>query len=272
MLGAMIENPLIRYTLFGGGLYLFLNLYAALISDRLLFQPMEPGYEHLPNEVRIPTTDGETLNAVWLPNPEARYTLLFNHGNGEDLSCVYPFLMEYYADRFSVLAYDYRGYGTSDGKPSYRKCKDDAEAAYRWLTREQQVEAASIIVVGRSLGGALAIQTAARHPVAGLICECSFASAFRVRTHVQLLPWDKFNNEKLIRTVNCPSLIIHGMEDRIIPFQHGRKLYEAAPEPKQHFWIEGAKHMNYAYVAEDNYLKSIHAFVALVNENREAGE
>lgn len=260
----MFENLFIRLVIYGVGLYVFLNIYAALISDHLLFRPMEPGYDHLPNEVRIPVGDSESLNAVWMHNPEAEYTLLFSHGNGEDLSRVYPFLVDYYEDRFSVLAYDYRGYGTSDGKPSYANSKQDAEAAYRWLTDVQGIKPANIIAIGRSLGGALAVYTASKHPVAGLICECSFASALRVKTHVQLLPWDKFNNEKLIRTVNCPVLVIHGKQDRVVPFYHGKKLYAAAPEPKQHFWIEGAEHMDYAYVAEEHYLKSIDSFVQML--------
>lgn len=256
----MPESIFIRLALYAGGFYLLLNLYAAVISDRLLFQPQVPGYDRLPNEIRIPTTDGESLTAVWLENPDAEFTLLFSHGNGEDLGSVYPFLEAYYADRFSVLAYDYRGYGTSDGKPSYRSVKEDAEAAYRWLTEKQQVAPAAIIAVGRSLGGALAVRTAAEHPIAGLICECSFASAFRVKTRVQLLPWDKFNSEKLIRDVQCPVLIIHGSDDRLVPFRHGRLLYEAAPEPKQLYRIEGGRHMNYAYVAEERYLETILAF------------
>ncbi|QBG48126.1 alpha/beta hydrolase [Verrucomicrobia bacterium S94] len=262
IVNCMLENPLIRYALYGGGVYLCLNLFAAVISDRILFQPQPPGYKQLPNEVRIPTTDGESINAVWLHNRDAEYTLFFSHGNGEDLSVVLPFLMEYYADHFSILAYDYRGYGSSDGTPSYRKAKDDAEAAYQWLVNKQAVKPADIIAIGRSLGGALAVQTAARHPVGGLICECSFASAFRVKTRVRILPWDKFNNEKAIATVQCPVLIIHGRDDRIVPFSHGQKLYNAAPEPKRHFWIDDARHMNYAYVAGDEYLKTILSFVA----------
>jgi len=256
----MLENSIIRYALYAGGIYLLLNIYAAVISDRLLFRPQETSYTRLPNEVRIPTSDNEELSAVWLRNPKAKYTLLFSHGNGEDLGRVYPFLIENYTEHFSILAYDYRGYGTSDGTPSYRKSKDDAEAAYQWLVNEGDTEPGSIIAIGRSLGGALAVQTAARHPVAGLICECSFASVLRVKTGVHLLPWDKFNSEKLIGNVECPTLIIHGKNDQVVPFSHGQKLFNAAPEPKQHFWIEGAEHMNYAYVAEGQYLQTILSF------------
>lgn len=257
----MFENALFRYACYGGGIYLFLNLYALLISDRLLFQPREPDYEHLQNEVRIPTTDGETLNAVYLENHDAEFTLLFSHGNAEDLGNVVPFMQEYFGEHYSILMYDYRGYGTSEGSPSYRKVKDDASAAYRWLTDKKKTAPQRIIAHGRSLGGALAVWTAAHHKVGGLIVESSFASAFRVRTGVALLPWDKFNSEKLIRNVQCPILIIHGIEDSVIPFRHAKLLFDAAPEPKEHLWIEGAEHMNYAYVAEERYAGTINGFI-----------
>jgi fermentation-respiration switch protein FrsA (DUF1100 family) len=163
---------------------------------------------------------------------------------------------------YSLLLYDYRGYGTSDGSPSYRKIKDDSAAVYRWLTEEQQIDPKTIIAQGRSLGGAVAIWIAAHHEVGGLIVESSFVSALRVKTVVSILPWDKFKSEKLIRTVDCPVLIMHGTEDRLIPLWHGKKLYDAAPEPKAQLWIEGAGHNNYAYVAEERYAETILAFIA----------
>ena len=261
LFGCMIENPLIRYAMYGGGIYLFVNLYALFISDRLLFRPQESGYTHLPNEVRIPTTDGDMLTAVWLENPNAEFTLLFSHGNGEDLSVVMPFIEQFHSLGYSVLMYDYRGYGTSDGTPSYRKIKDDASAVYRWLTEEQQVAPKKIIAQGRSLGGGVATWIAAQYDVGGLILECSFASALRVKTGVHLLPWDKFNSEKLIKEADCPVLVIHGKNDRVVPFWHGKKLYAAAPGPKEHLWIENAEHMDYAYVAEERYFDKISDFI-----------
>ncbi|MDF7801265.1 alpha/beta hydrolase [Pontiellaceae bacterium B1224] len=262
----MLENPLILSAVYGAGFYLFLNLFALVISDRLIFRPRKSAYEHLPSEVRIPTSDGETLNAVYLENPAADYTLLFSHGNAEDLSNVLPFMQEYFGNRFSILMYDYRGYGTSDGTPSTRKVKTDASAAYRWLTEEKKVVPKTIIAHGRSLGGALAVWTAAHHNVGGLIVESSFASALRVKTGVHLLPWDKFNSEKLIPNVGCPVLIMHGTKDQVIPFRHAKLLYAAAPEPKTHFWIAGARHMDYAYVAEEHYFNTISEFVDGISE------
>jgi fermentation-respiration switch protein FrsA (DUF1100 family) len=258
----MMENTLIRIALYAGGIYLLLNLFALLISDRLLFQPQAPSYTHLPYEVKIATADGERINAVWLEIPGAKQTLLFSHGNAEDLGRVLPFIEQFHALGYSVLMYDYRGYGTSEGRPSYRKIHRDADAAYRWLVEEKKVPPESIIAHGRSLGGAVAIWTAAHHDVGGLIVESSFASAFRVKTVVPLLPWDKFNSIKAMKQVRCPVLVMHGTADSTLPFWHGKAIFNAAPAPKQHFWIKDGEHNNYAYVAEQSYFDSIQAFLA----------
>ena len=262
----MIEHLGFRIALYAGGIYLFLNIYAALVSDKMLFVPQSASYTHLPNEVRISTTDGQSINAVYLNHPDAPYTLLFSHGNAEDLGNVVPFMRQFHDLGYSVLMYDYRGYGTSDGAPSYRNALDDADAAYRWLVEERGIAPKQIIAHGRSLGGALAVWIASRHETGGLIMECSFASAFRVRTRWPLLPWDKFNNVKAIKKAECPVLLIHGKDDEIIPFWHAQELFKATQEPKRHFWIENGRHNDYAYVADETYLDSILAFLKSLDQ------
>lgn len=258
----MISSTVIRYVAYAGGAYLFLNLYAWLVSDKLIFVPQTPSYEHLPNEVSIVSGDGERINAVYLEHPEAKYTILFSHGNAEDLGDVAPFMQQFQELGYSVLMYDYRGYGTSEGKPSTKKAKQDVSAAYHWLVEEKKIDPKTIIAQGRSLGGAVAIWLAANHEVGGLIAEITFVSAFRVKTHWPLLPWDKFNNLKSIRNVQCPVLIIHGRDDEIIPLWHGQKLYDAAPGPKQCFWIDQGMHTDYVYAAGDVYFDTIQSFVS----------
>jgi fermentation-respiration switch protein FrsA (DUF1100 family) len=263
----MTNNPvLLRILIYGGGTYLLMNLFALLRSDNLLFQPQAPDYISLPNEVKIKTGNGETLNAVYLKNPDATYTLLFSHGNAEDLANVAPFMEQFYLLGYSVLMYDYRGYGTSEGSPSYTKVKKDASSAYRWLTETAGVPPEQIIAHGRSLGGAVAVWTAAHHEVAGLIIESSFTSAFRVKTMVPLLAFDKFNSVRFLKNVTCPVLVIHGKKDSILPFWHGKKLFEAASEPKQHFWIDDAEHNDYAYIAKERYFEKIVSFTDLISE------
>jgi fermentation-respiration switch protein FrsA (DUF1100 family) len=258
----MTVKTIIHVLLFGGGIYLLLNLYALLVSDRLIFVPQTPGYTHLPGEVKIESGNRERINVVYLEHPAAKYTLLFSHGNAEDLSNVVPFMRQFHERGYSVLMYDYRGYGTSEGRPSTRNAKQDVAAAYDWLVREKGVAPKTIISQGRSLGGALATWLAAHREVGGLIVEISFVSAFRVKTRWPLLPWDRFNSLKLIRNSHCPVLVIHGTADEIIPFWHGQKLYDATPESKQHLWIDGGRHNDYVYVAGDEYIGSIQRFIA----------
>lgn len=257
----MTAKTVIHVLVLGGGVYLLINLYALLVSDSRLFVPQPPGYTRLPGEVKIESGEGEQINAVYLEHPAAKYTLLFSHGNAEDLDNVVPFMQPFYDRGYSVLMYDYRGYGTSEGRPSTRNAKQDAAAVYDWLVQEKGVDPQSIISHGRSLGGALATWLAAHREVGGLIVEASFVSAFRVMTHYPLLPWDPFNSLKSIRRAHCPVLVVHGTTDDIIPFWHGQKLYEAAPEPKQHLWIEGGQHNDYVYVAGDEYIDAIHRFI-----------
>jgi len=170
---------------------------------------------------------------------------------------------------FSVFAYDYRGYGTSDGRASARNSYEDIEAAYGYLVERLGVPANRIIVMGRSIGGGPAIELATKNDVAGLICESCFVSAFRVLTRVPILPFDKFTNLNKIKKINCPVLIIHGQSDRIVPVWHGRKLFEAANEPKLCLWVDGAGHNDdVAVIAGEDYWQAIAKFKQSIRENR----
>lgn len=266
----MFENTLIRLMVLGGGIYLLLNLYALVISDKLIFQPQAPSYTQLPNEIKIKVGNGEALTAVYFENPTAEYTILFSHGNAEDLGTALPFIRQFYDLGYSLLLYDYRGYGTSAGTPSTANAKQDVAAVYTWLIEEKGLSPETILAHGRSLGGSMAIWLAANYPVGGLIAECSFLSAFRVKTHKKLLPWDKFDNLRSIKKVTCPVLIIHGVNDSIIPVWHGKKLYEAAPGIKKALWIEGGRHHDYAYVAGENYFERIQQFIRELKDNASA--
>ena len=111
---------------------------------------------------------------------------------------------------------------------------EDVEAAYAYLVNELGVAPQRIIVLGRSVGSGPATYLASRKPVGALLLESPFVSAFRVVTGIPILPFDKFNNLSRIGQVHCPALVVHGTADRVVAFWHGRKLYEAANEPKLH--------------------------------------
>jgi hypothetical protein len=237
-------------------------LLAWRVSDRMIFLPPSPSYDARTLPVtRITTDDGNVIAVLHLPNPEARYTLLFSHGNAEDLGYLAPFLLQLHDIGFAVLAYDYRGYGLSTGGPpgtagSYR----DEAAVYRHATQNLKIPPGRIILHGRSVGSGPAVELATREPVAGLIVESGFVSIFRVLTRWPLLPFDKFPNLKRIPQVRCPVLVIHGRQDEIIPFWHGEKLFAAAPQPKYSAWMAVAGHNDLAAVAWEEYVKALQDF------------
>lgn len=243
-----------------------LAAYAWLTADRQIFFPPPPSYTLSSiGAKRIPTGDGGGIAVVHLPNQEADLTILFSHGNAEDLGHALPFMESLRRSGFSVVGYDYRGYGASGGgPPTVGKTYEDIAAAYRYAVESLRIPPSRIIVLGRSVGSGPSTHLAATSAVGGLVVESGFTSAFVVLTRVPLLPFDRYPNLANIRRVECPVLIIHGTHDEIISIAHGRSLYAAAPEPKRYLWVEGAHHNDLALVAGGAYGAALRELGALV--------
>ncbi len=252
-------------------IYAWLALFIYLFSDRIIFwgQGRRSSYKDGAEILKIETKDGGTISAFYLSEPNSEFTILYSHGNAEDIGDIRAVLEAFRDNGFSVLAYDYRGYGTSKGRPSEKTIYEDAEAAYGYLVGKLGCPPDQIIALGRSLGGAAAMHLACRKKLAGLILESSFITAFRVVTHVPLLPFDKFRNIDKIKEVHCPILVIHGKDDLIVPFWHGEKLFEAANGPKCKFWVDGAGHNDLFWVASTRYWDVIKEFTDVIRTNRQ---
>jgi len=248
------------------GLYLIALIMATLFSDQMIFQPQQAGYRDHSGILKLASSDGAKISAIYLANPDAIFTILFSHGNAEDIGDDQELLERIRAAGFAVFAYDYQGYGTSEGKPSERHAYDDEDAAYNFLVQFMQIQPNRIIAFGRSVGSGPAADLASRRPVAGLILESAFTSAFRVMTRVSVLPFDKFDNLRKIKSVHCPVLIIHGTQDSVINAFHGRKLFAAANEPKQQLWVLGANHNDVAFVGGARYSDSLKEFGRLIQQ------
>ncbi|MDQ3634426.1 MAG: alpha/beta hydrolase [Acidobacteriota bacterium] len=246
-------------------LYVLIMVFAFSFADKLIFQPQKSFYIDDDSIIKIETENGEKISAKYFANPNADFTILFSHGNAEDIGISTPFFEELRDAGFSVFAYDYRGYGTSDGTPSEENSYKDIESAYKYLTQELKLSSEKIIIHGRSLGGAVSVDLALRTKCGGLIVESSFVSAFRVMTSYKLLPFDKFENINKIKNVKCPVLIIHGKRDSLIPFWHGEALFEAANEPKFSHWVDEANHNNLFQVSRNKYLRAIRDFSAKID-------
>jgi fermentation-respiration switch protein FrsA (DUF1100 family) len=240
--------------------YVGVGLYAFFFTDRIIFQPPRSEYHDTRATLKLKSPDGVEISATYLQNSRAAYTILYSHGNAEDLATLAPALEDLRAIGFSVFAYDYHGYGTSAGKPREKNAYEDEDAAYDYLVHTLHTPAERIIALGRSLGGAMAIDLAARKPLAGLIVESSFLSALRVVTHFRIFPFDKFRNLDKIQKVRCPVLVIHGRRDEVIPFWHGVRLFELANQPKMNLWVEGAGHNDLSAVAGPRYEQALQGF------------
>ncbi|MCL2926368.1 MAG: alpha/beta hydrolase, partial [Trichodesmium sp. MAG_R04] len=188
-------------------------------------------------------------------------------GNGEDLGEILPRLRDLRDIGFNIFSYDYQGYGTSQGRPSVAGANQDVNAAYEYLTKTLGIPANQIIVYGRSVGGGPSVDLASRQPVAGLVIESSFTTAFRVVTRIPIYPFDKFPNIDNIKNVNCPVLVIHGNADQVIPFSHGQQLFAMVDEPKLSLWVNGAGHLNLLEVAGEEYIKVMGEFIRLIQIN-----
>jgi fermentation-respiration switch protein FrsA (DUF1100 family) len=243
---------LIAYAGFAALLWLF--------AERLIFLPPGERYARGEEIVLIPRAEGGSVAAVHLRNPDARYTILFSHGNAEHIVQGMHFLQAMRDAGFSVLAYDYSGYGLSTGRPSERAAYADIAAAYAYLARDQGVPAERIILHGRSLGGAVAADLASRKPVGGLVLESTFTSAYRVARLYPFMPFDRFRTIDKMPLIQAPVLVIHGTDDALIRFWHGQRLYDAARGPKQHLWVRGSTHNDLSYVAGDRYWAALRRF------------
>lgn len=263
LLGEFSVKRLMRSIIF---IYAFLCFYAFFFSERLIFQPPPSSQNDRTQLIKIASANGMKISAVHFPNPQAKYTILYSHGNAEDLSGILWVLREIRDIGFAVFAYDYQGYGTSQGTPSEYNTYRDIEAACNYLTQELGVPARQIIVYGRSVGGGPSIDLASRQTVGGLVVESSFVSAFRVLTRIPILPFDKFVNVDKIGKVRSPVLVMHGKADEVVRFWHGEQLFAAANEPKLNFWVDGAGHNDLMDVAGDRYFETLRKFAKLVDE------
>jgi hypothetical protein len=186
-------------------IYAFMCFYGFFFSELLIFQHPPSSQSDSRESIKVGSANGVKISTVHFPNPQAKYTILYSHGNAENLDGILWLLREIRDSGFAVFAYDYQGYGTSQGKPSEYNTYRDIDAAYNYLTQQLGVSAKQIILYGRSVGGGPAIDLASRQKVGGLVVESSFVSAFRVLTRIPILPFDKFVNIDKIgfRSIAC---------------------------------------------------------------------
>lgn len=241
------------------------GMAARMVALKMLFFSMPATYEVSGDISHVETGDGGRIALLYLPNPAAKFTILYLHGNGSELGRDRAFLESVRKAGYTVAAIDYRGYGASPGEISEGSVLADTHAAMRWLREKKGTAPEKVILFGYSLGGGPAVQIAARYPVAGLVLQSTFTSVFSVKTEIGarlLAPFDVFRSAAALPQVKCPVLIFHGGNDSIIPFEHGMKLFAAAPGVKRLTSVPGANHGDLITVLGPGFWRTLGEFVS----------
>lgn len=219
------------------------------------------------DDVIFTAEDGVRLHGWYVPRADARYVLLFFHGNTRNISWCLDSLELFHRLGFSTFLFDYRGYGRSEGRPDEAGTYRDARAAWEYLVRERGIEAGRIVMLGRSLGGAIAAWLAARHAPRALVLESTFlsfpdvAAELHPRLPARLLARYRYPVKEYLREVRSPVLVIHSRDDELIPYRHGCQLYEVAGEPKRLASIAGP-HYNGYLLSGEQYAEALARFFA----------
>jgi fermentation-respiration switch protein FrsA (DUF1100 family) len=245
MLGELLLPLAIAY----GAVLVFVFLF----QSHLVFFPgtgreavITPRTYGLPFEtVPIRTADGETLDAWWVPVENARGVVLFFHGNAGNISHRVDYLQMFHRLRYTTLIVDYRGYGKSTGTPSEAGTYRDAEAAWEYLLTVRGARPQDIVIAGESLGAAVATRLATQTTPRAVVLLSTFTSVNDLGAQVywflpvRLLSRIGYDNVANLKRIRVPVFIAHSRDDDIVPYAHGRKLYEAASEPKTFLEMRG---------------------------------
>ena len=249
----------------------------AAIASKFLFFP-EKVLEFYPSQLEIPYEDvrfkndeGLTLHG-WFFKGKRDHTLLYLHGNAGNIGGRLDKVQLLRRFGWNIFVFDYRGYGGSEGHPSIEGVVKDSESAFRYLTEKRKIPNEQIILFGESLGGAMAVHLAHQEPVGAVILESTFTTLRDLAGHIyKFLPAmaipDVYRSVDLIRHIKAPVMVIHGTEDAVIPFEMGKKLYDAAPHPKRLFAVPNAHHNDVYVVGKLDYLKEIEEFLASAGES-----
>jgi len=228
----------------------------------------DPSAINLPyRDISMTTRDGVELHGWFIPHPNALVSLLIFHGNAGNISHRLPWIELLYPLELNILIIDYRGYGRSGGAPFEKGLYMDGDAAYDWWLKDRAHTGEKLVLLGESLGGAIAVDLASRSRVSGLILQSTFTSAKDMAKTLfpigllQPLARIHFDSASKISRVNCPKLIIHGNNDEIVPFRLGKDLYDLAPGPKEFFEVQQAGHNDLVWVAGPQYSERLRAFL-----------
>lgn len=247
-------------------------VYVRVVESLILFYPAKK-IRATPRDIGLAfediflnTEDGLTLNAWFIKHSSAQATILILHGNAGNNSDRLEKIVYFYKMGLNVICLDYRGFGKSQGRPTEKGIYKDALAAYDYFVKRSDINPQKMIVYGESLGGVVAIELATKRDLACLILDSTFTSAADyVKAKLPFIPPfllnSKMDSLSLISGLKMPKLFIHSHQDEVVPFKLGKKLYDAAPLPKEFLTIEGTHNEGF-YQSQELFMEGIKRFLA----------
>ena len=242
-------------------IYALLWVVAVFFADRVIFVPPPSSYPaDAQGLVWIENPHGGKIAAFHLQAQAGAPTLLYSHGNAEDIGHSLELFQAWNEMGIGVLAYDYPGYGQSTGRATEETTYQSIRAAWQYLLA-RGVPRNSVVVVGRSVGSGPSTRLASEVGPAGLVLIAPFTSAFEVAFPAKLFPADRFRNIDLIGGIASPLLVIHGRQDEVIPFPHGQRIIESSGAThKNLFVIEEAGHNDLFEVSGREIIEAVATF------------
>ena len=257
-----------------GGVFLLLSLLLYLFQGKMLFlsnmpgraltaSPADIGLEY--EDISMLTRDGEQLHGWYVPATNRRGVVLFFHGNAGNISHRLDSIGIFHQLGLDTLIIDYRGYGQSTGKPTEQGTYLDAQAAWSYLVDERGIPADEIIIFGRSLGGAIGAWLGAQHTPAAVIIESSFTSGVDMARRLypflpaRLITRLRYPVAEYASQLDCPVLVVHSLDDEIIPFEMGRSVYAAVKQRKSFLELRG-DHNNGFFISRRDYVAGLDSF------------
>ena len=271
-----LKVSIMRIVIIIAAVYVAVCVLVYIFQARMIYFPSRE-YECSPADVgldyelvALATSDGLKLSAWYIAHDDAIGSAIFCHGNAGNISHRLATIKALNRRmKLNVLVFDYRGFGQSEGRPDEPGLYKDAQAAWDYLVTTKGESSDRVVLIGRSLGGAVAIDLAKRHEPAALLVESTFTSLIGVaKAHYGLLPVDlllrhRYESIDKIGDLRCPKLFFHGLDDSLVPFQQGRELFEAAGEPKQFIETPGG-HNDAGFLYNDEYLEKTRVFLESV--------
>ena len=259
-------------------IYVLLALVLYLLQGKMVFLSDMPGraltaspdaigleYE----DVFLTTSDNERLHGWYVPAVNARGVVLFFHGNAGNISHRLDSIAIFNQLGLSTLIIDYRGYGESSGKTSEQGTYLDAQSAWDYLVDQRGVPAESIVIFGRSLGGAIGAWLGSHQRPAAVIIESSFSSGVDMGRRlypflpVRLITRLRYPVAEYASRLQCPVLVVHSRDDEIIPFAMGEAIYAAVNQPKKILELRGDHNAGF-YISQQIYIPGLDQFIESV--------